>query len=455
MSKVIKLKKGLDIKLDGSAENVLIPCVTPMSYGVRPTDFEGVTPKLLVKVGDRVKAGTAVLFDKCRPNLLFASPVSGVVKEIVRGEKRKLLDVVIEPDDQIEYEKFEIPSLESLSVEQIKEFILQAGLWPIFIQRPYGTIALESDTPRAIYVSMFDSAPLSPDVDLIVEQGLPEFEKGLSVLKKLSDNKLFAGVCQVTDKQIVDVISKYATVNTFSQKHPAGCVGIQIANTQPISKGEVVWTIDPQAVLFLGRLFMNGIIDLRKIVAVAGSEIKQTRYHRIISGAKIESFLPLSNIKEQKEDCSVRIIDGNVLTGKKTSLDQHFGYYKNSISVIPEGDNYELFGWIAPRFNKFSVSRSYFSWLTPFKKYTLDTNLNGGERAFVMNGEYDNVLPMDIYPVFLLKAIMANDIDKMENLGIYEVIEEDLALCEFVCTSKVEVQSILRQGINNMIKELN
>ena len=455
MSKVIKLKKGLDIKLDGSAESVLIASVPSMSYGVRPTDFEGVTPKLLVKVGDRVKAGTAVLFDKCRPNLLFASPVSGTVKEIVRGEKRKLLDVVIEPDDQIEYEKFDVPALESLSVDQIKEIVLKAGLWPVLIQRPYGTIASEKDTPRAIYISLFDSAPLSPDVDLIIEQGVPEFEKGLAVLKKLSDNKLFVGVNAVSNKKNIDIVSKYATVNTFSPKHPAGCVGIQIANTQPMAKGEVVWTIDPQAVLFLGRLFMSGILDMRKLIAVTGSEIKQPRYHKIISGAKIESFLSASNIKEQQFDRKVRVIDGNVLTGNTTSVDQHFGYYKNCMTVIPEGDNYELLGWIAPRFNKFSVSRSYFSWLTPFKKYTLDTNLNGGQRAFVMNGEYDNVLPMDIFPVFLLKAIMANDIDKMENLGIYEVIEEDLALCEFVCTSKIEVQSVLRQGIRNMIKELN
>lgn len=455
MSKVIKLKKGLDIKLEGEAEKVLVPTVKSKTYGVRPTDFKGITPKLLVKVGDKVKAGTAIMFDKYRPELLFSSPVSGTIKEIVRGEKRKILDVVIEADELIEYEKFEVPSLDAISIEQIKELIVKAGLWSMFIQRPYGIIAKETDTPRAIYTSLFDTAPLCPDVDLVLGYFKSNFEAGLSILRKLSNNNLFIGVSTTTSSDIINLTSRYGTVNTFTSIHPAGCVGIQIANTAPIAKGEIIWTIDPQSIIILGRLFAEGKVDMLKIISVSGSEVKTPKYHKVIMGAEISSFLEPSNIKKQDNNSSVRVIDGNVLTGTTTSLDSHMGNYNNIITVIPEGDKYEFMGWMAPRFNKFSISRSYFTWMTPNKYFNLDTNQNGGYRAFVMNGEYEKVLPMDIYPVYLLKAILANDIDKMENLGIYEVIEEDMALCEFVCTSKIDVQSILRKGIESMIKELN
>ncbi len=455
MSKVIKLKKGLDIKLEGEAEKVLVPSNISKTYGVMPTDFEGITPKLLVKVGDKVKAGTAIMFDKYHPEVLFTSPVSGTVKEVVRGEKRKILDVVIDADVQTEYEQFDVPSIDSLSVEQIKELMLKSGLWPYMVQRPYGIIPSVNDTPRAIYVSMFDSAPLAPDMDMILGNEKEDLTAGLKVLKKLSQDNLVIGVSTATRSDIKQLVSEIATVNTFSTMHPAGCVGIQIANTQPIAKGEIIWTVDAQAILFIGRLFASGKVDMRKIIAVSGSEVKKPQYHKVIVGAEISSFLPASNIKEQDANSSVRVIDGNVLTGKTSSLANHLGYYKNVVTVIPEGDKHEFMGWIAPRLHKFSISHSYFSWLMPSKKYSLDTNQNGGHRAFVVTGEYEKVLPMDIYPVYLLKAILANDIDKMENLGIYEVIEEDMALCEFVCTSKIDVQSIIRNGINSMIKELN
>ncbi len=455
MSKVIKLKKGLDIKLNGEAEKVLSSAAQSSLYGVSPANFVGLTPKLLVKAGDRVKAGTAIMFDKYRPELLFSSPVSGTVKEIVRGEKRKILDIVIEADSQIEYEKFEVAPVKSLTVEAIKELMLKSGLWPMMIQRPYGTIASEGDTPRAIYVSMFDSAPLAPDTDMFLSHYKSDLELGLEVLKKLSGDKLFAGMSTQSNSALVNTVSKFATINTFSTMHPAGCVGVQIANSAPISKGEIIWTIDPQSILILGRFFRDGVVNMEKLVAVAGSEVEKPRYHKIIFGAKISSFCPESEIKAQANGAKVRVIDGNVLTGTTSSFDNYFGFYKNVLTVIPEGDNHEFFGWLMPRLHKFSVSRSYFSWLMPSKSYSLDTNQNGGHRAFVMTGEYEKVLPMDIYPVYLLKAILAGDIDKMENLGIYEVIEEDMALCEFVCTSKIDVQKILRDGINTMIKELN
>lgn len=455
MSKVIKLKKGLDILLKGEADKVVVQSLAPQTYGVVPADFIGLTPKLLVKVDDKVKAGTPIMFDKYRPNLLFGSPVSGTIKEIVRGEKRKILEILITPDPNQSYEKFEIPSIDSIDCNSIKELMLRSGLWPMVIQRPYGIIASENDTPRAIYVSLFDSAPLAGDLDLMIDHSKKDFEQGLKILKKLSNNKLFVGVSQTTSKSIVELVSKYATVNMFSHRHPAGCVGVQIANTAPIAKGEVLWTVEAQSIAIIGRFFTKAEVDMSKIIALAGSEVVAPKYYKTVVGASIRSIASPDKIKQQPKGESVRVINGNVLSGMKSSLEGYLGFYNNLITIIPEGDKYEMLGWIAPRFNKFSVSHSYFSWLMPSKHYRLDTNQNGGQRAFVMNNEYEKVVPMDIYPVYLLKAILANDIDKMENLGIYEVIEEDLALCEFVCTSKIDVQEILRQGIDSMIKELN
>ncbi|MFI3314230.1 MAG: Na(+)-translocating NADH-quinone reductase subunit A [Rikenellaceae bacterium] len=450
MSKVIRLKKGLDIKLVGSAEKVLNSAPLADVYAVCPTDFFGVTPKLLVQEGANVKAGTALFFDKNNPELIFTSPVSGVVKEIVRGEKRKILRVEITPSQTQEYETFEIGDLASSSREQIIETIQKAGLWSMFIQRPYGVIPQSTQEPKAIYVSAFDTAPIAGDVDFFMNNLDADFLKGVEVLKKLAP-KVHIGVNPRNNFKALTQVSGVETT-TFEGKHPAGNVGVQIHHTSPINKGETVWTIGMQEIAILGRLFTSGKVDMTKIVALAGSMVKRPQYYRIISGAKLDSIV---NDKIDAESATPRFISGNPLTGKQTCKDGYISYYANQISVIPEGDYYEMLGWIAPRLEKMSVSRTYFSWLTPSKKYALDTNENGGERAFVMTGEYENVLPMDIYPVYLLKAILAGDIDKMENLGIYEVIEEDLALCEFVCTSKILVQKIVRDGINLMIKELS
>ena len=453
MSKVIRLKKGLDINLIGAAEKVLVNAPLAETYAVKPTDFEGVTPKLLVKIDDEVKAGTPLFFDKYHPEVLFTSPVSGKVTAVNRGEKRKILEVVVTPDETRSYEEFEVGKIEALSAEKAIELMLSAGLWPMMIQRPYGIIANPADKPRAIFVSGFDSAPLAPDVDFLLQNMDEEFLAGMEVLKKLSGGKVHLGL---SDSSHFKGFSKLSgvDVNTFIGPHPAGNVGIQIHHVAPINKGEVVWTIDIQNLIILGRFFKTGKLDMTKIIALTGSEIEKPKYYRVIAGAQISSIVN-GFIKKQEEGYSVRIISGNVLTGKKVAIDNYLGFYNNQITVIPEGDHYEFFGWIAPRCDKFSVSHSYFSWLSPHKKYRLDTNLHGGVRAYVMTGQYEKVLPMDIYPVYLIKAILAGDIDKMENLGIYEVIEEDFALCEFVCTSKVEVQKIIRDGINQMIKELN
>lgn len=452
MSKVIRLKKGLDIKLIGEAEKAIVNAPVAETYAVKPSDFKGVTPKLLVKVDDQVKAGTSLFFDKYNPEVLFASPISGTVVAINRGEKRKILEIVIAPSAQREYEEFNVGKIDSLSREDVVAKILESGLWPLLTQRPYGILACSKVTPRDIFVSGFDSAPLAADVDLMLQNNSVEFEKGMEVLNKLTSGKVFLGVSSdSTAKSFKSV--KNVVVTTFEGKHPAGNVGVQIHHTAPIAKDDIVWTINIQDLVILGRLFCTSKVDMTRIIAVAGSLINKPKYYKVLPGASIGSFVTNSIIKNSEQ--KPRVISGNVLTGTKIEENGHLCYQSNMITVIAEGDYYEFIGWFAPRFNKFSLSRSYFSWLTPSKKYALDTNLNGGERAFVMTGEYEKVLPMDIYPVYLIKAILAEDIDKMENLGIYEVIEEDLALCEFVCSSKIDVQSILREGINLMIKELS
>ena len=451
MSQVIKLKKGLDILLEGEAKRELTRLPLVHAYALKPEDFPGVTPKLLVRVDDEVKVGTPLFFDKYRPQILFTSPVSGKVSAIVRGEKRKILEVVITPEAEQVYETFDVPAIEATDREQIKSLMLKAGLWPMIIQRPFGIVANPQDTPKSIFVSGFDSAPLAPDMNFVLENEAENLETGFALLGKLTDGKVYLGLKNGTSGVLNQV--KNAEIRLFEGPHPAGNVGVQIHHIDPINKGDVVWTVDVQHVAMIGRFFRTGKVDMSKIIALTGSETAQPRYFSVITGLPINSIVRQKELRSQTE--KVRIISGNVLTGRRVEPEGYLDFYSNQVTVIPEGDTYEFLGWGMPRLNKFSVSRSYFSWLSPKKHYRLDTNMNGGVRAYVVTGLYDKYLPMDIYPLYLLKAILAGDIDKMENLGIYEVIEEDFALCEFVDPSKTEMQAIIRQGIDLMIKELN
>lgn len=451
MSKVVKIKKGLDIQLKGSAEKVLAKAPIAESYAVKPTDFTGLIPKLAVKQGDEVKAGTPLFFDKNRPDILFVSPVSGTVSAINRGERRKLLEVVVTPEANQQHVKHEVGDITSMGRKTIIQLMLKAGVWPFIKQRPYGIIANPADDPKAIFISGFDTAPLGVDMDFVLTNEGEHFQKGIDVLRKLTSGSVHLGITNGNAASGILKKVKGVESTTFVGPHPAGNVGVQINHIDPINKGEVVWTVDPQLVVVLGRFFTTGTYNVEKVVAVAGSEIKRPQYFRIIAGASLKCIA--DNVVTDNDP---RYISGNVLTGTEVGANGYFGFYDNMITVIPEGNHHEFFGWAKLiRSKVFSASHSYLSFLTPNKKYALDTNLNGGERAFVMTGQYEKVLPMDIYPVFLLKAILAEDIDKMEQLGIYEVIEEDLALCEFVCSSKIEVQEILRKGINLMIKEMN
>ena len=444
MSKNIKLCKGLDIKLVGKAQAVHENAPMAKSYAVSPLDYENVTPKLLVKVGDKVEVGTALFFDKKDPRILFTSPVSGTVSAINRGEKRKLLNVAIEPDQAQSVKELKVVNAAKANRSEIVEMLLESGLWTRIVERPYGVIANPDATPKAIFVSAFDSAPLAPDYNFVLKEEKAAIEAGMALLARLTDGKLHLSA-RKGDEGFMSSI-KGVEYHTFSGKHPVGNVGVQIHHIDRIAKGDIVWTVNIQDVAIIGRFAMTGKLDMTKIIAVAGSEAQKACYKRIISGASIESIVG-------KVASNVRIISGDVLTGSKSTADGYIAMNANMLSLIPEGDVYELLGWAMPRFHRFSVSRAYFSWLCPKKEYKLDTNLNGGERPFVVTGLYENYLPMDVYVSYLLKAILVKDLDKMENLGIYEVLPEDLALCEFVDPSKIEMQQIVRDGINLMIKE--
>ena len=458
MSKVIKLRKGLDINLVGAAERVLTKGGEAASYALVPDHYRGVTPKLLVKVGDKVKAGSPLFFSKENPEVLFTSPVSGEVSAINRGDKRKILSIVVTPDGQGQSESFDVCPIAELSRERVKETMLRAGFWPMLIQRPFGIIAKSDATPKAIFISGLDTAPLAPDLNFLVQDQGEHIIAGLEVLKKLTDGKVHLTVGTDTTAGVLSRV-KQAEVHHIEGPHPAGNVGVQIAHIDPINKGDIVWTVELQHVAMIGRLFLTGAVDMSKIVALTGSEVVKPHYFKVISGALVSSITD-GNLrpKTEREERGVRIISGNVLTGNKVEpneVEGYLGFYHNQVTVIPEGNKYEFLGWAMPRINKFSVSHSYFSWLFPNRKYNLDTNMNGGHRAFVQTGIYDKVMPMNIYPLYLIKAIMAGDIDKMENLGIYEILEEDVALCEFIDPSKNEWQTTVSKGIELMIKELN
>ena len=449
MSKVIKLKRGLDIRLVGEAEKTVVQVPVGKTCAVVPDSFTGITPKLLVSEGTKVKAGTPLFFDKARPQILFTAPVSGTVAAIRRGERRKILAIEIEADAAIEYEKFPVSAPAKATREKIVEVLLQSGLWPLIMQRPYGLIASPTDTPKAIFISGFDSAPLAPDMNFVLRDEYDNLAAGIEVLKKLTDGKVHLGL-RNGENGVLNRLTG-AEQHLFEGPHPAGNVGVQIHHIDPINKGDIVWTVDIQNVALIGRLFNTGMADMRRVIAVTGSETQKPQYVSVLPGTVVEHVTAACGIKDEE---NVRIIAGNVLTGQKIDVAAYIDMYHNQMTLIPEGYNYELLGWIAPRLHRFSVSHSYFSWLTPKKKYNLDTNLNGGHRALVVTGLYDRYLPMDIYPIYLLKACMAGDIEKMENLGIYEVLPEDFALCEFVDPSKTDMQAIIADGINLMIKEL-
>ncbi len=458
MIKHIQLNKGLDIPVQGAAELRIEKTIISDVVSVKPVNFKNLTPKLVVREGDAVKAGSILFVDKYHPEVGFASPVSGTVEAVVRGEKRKLLEIRVKADKTTDYIKFNAPELNKATAEEIKKVLLESGLWVALTQRPYGIVANPADEPRAIFVSAFDSAPLAPDYNFTLKEEAANLQVAVDVLNKLTKGGVFVGVNSKTSAGSPFNHLKNVKLYGFSGAHPAGNVGVQINNIAPINKGEVVWTIDPMMLVAVGKLFTKGIYDVTRTIAVAGNRVGKPCYVTCVPGTQIKDIDFLVSKKEVEifdQETGCRYISGNVLTGKNVGLEGSLDFQSNMVTVISEGNYHEMFGWAKPfRCGKFSFSRSYFSWLTPKKKYKVDSNLNGGQRAFVVSDVYGKVLPMDIYPVYLLKAILAEDIDKMEQLGIYEVIEEDFALCEYVCPSKIDIQDIISKGIATMIKEM-
>ena len=449
MSKFIKLKKGFDINLLGKAEKRIADCPQPKTFALKPTDFQSITrPKLLVKEGDNVKAGTPLFYDKQNEQVMFAAPVSGEVVEIRRGAKRKLLEIKILADKTVEYEAFDshsVSDLKNLSREKAEEQMVRSGVWPNLIQRPYGIVANPADTPKAIFISGFDSHPLAGDYNFMLKGVDQHFQAGIDVLSKFSQGQIHLNINAKDEVPTAFASAKGIQQNKFSGPHPAGNVGVQMHHIDPINKGEVAWTISPFGVVQIGKLFLEGKYDASKIVALTGSEVNNPQYYSTFAGASINKMID-GNIKSD----NVRYISGNVLTGEKIPADGYIGFYDDQITVIPEGNQYEFLGWIMPTAKKLSFHRAFglLSFLNGKKDYTLTTNTNGEDRAFVQSGTFEKVVPMDILPTHLLKAILAEDYDEMEALGIYEVIEEDMALCEFVDVSKHDVQAIVREGID-------
>ena len=450
MANVIKLRKGLDIHLQGQAEKKKLGLKSNGKYALVPDDFEGVTPKVVVREGDTVKAGDALFVNKMYPEVRFASPVSGKVTAVVRGERRKVLCVKVEADAQQQYVDFGKKDVAALDGQAVIDALLEAGLFGYIDQLPYAVSTNPSVLPKAIFVSALRDKPLAADFEYEVQGQEDDFFTGLQALSKIAQTHLGIGIqphiLGKLQSQKLDV-----ELTVYDGKCPAGNVGVQVNHTDPVNKGEVVWTIgDPTVVLFIGRLFNTGRVNLTRTVAFCGSEVKKPCYVDMLVGEELSTLLSNS----YDADHSVRIINGNVLTGRTTTKEGYLGAHTSEITVIPEGDDHhEMLGWIMPRLGQFSVSRSYFSWLFGKKKYALDARVKGGERHIIMSGEYDRVLPMDIYGEYLIKAIIAGDIDKMEQLGIYEVSPEDFALAEFVDSSKLELQRIVREGLNNLRKE--
>ena len=450
MSLKFNLKKGFDINLDGNAIEEIGSEFKSNSFAIKPTDFINITrPKLLVDVGDDVKAGTPVVYDKLSENIMYCSPVSGEVIDIIRGDKRRLEEIRILPDKTnkfLNHKKYSEKEIQKLSREDIIDNLTKSGVWPNLIQRPFGLVADSEVEPKSIHISFFDSSPLAPNYSFIYKEELENIEFGLLVLSKLTNGKIHLNHNSESIKYFKN--DKYQN-NEFSGPHPSGNVGVQIHHIDPVNKNDIVWSTTPAGLIQIGKLFSKGIYDASKIISLVGSSVEKPMYYKCLSGFSVNDL-----ISKNVSDDNIRVISGNVLTGTSIGSDGYLGFYDNMITVIPEGNKHVFLGWIMPVINKLSFQRAFglLSFLNPNKKYKLDTNTNGELRAFVQSGVFEKVVPMDILPTYLFKSILANDYDEMEELGIYELVEEDVALCEFVDVSKNEIQKLLRKGLN-MLKD--
>ena len=441
----VRLKRGFDIKLLGEAEDALIDAPQPSLFALKPIDVHGIAPipKVKISIGEEVRAGEPLFFDKASPDILYAAPVSGELVEVRRGAKRAITEVVILADREIRFHEFSKLDPHTAGRDAIVARLLESGTWVLMRQRPYNVVPDPSVIPRDIFISCFDTAPLAPDYNILIRGREKDFQNGLHVLRKLTSGQVYLGV----NRSSANVFKQAegVQIRTFNGPHPAGNVGVHIHHTAPINKGEVVWTIKPQDVAVIGRLFTEGIFDAQRVIAVTGAELKKTGYFKTRIGASVKPLIENNLVQDH-----VRVVSGNVLSGRRIAPDGFVGLYDDQVTVVEEGDRPEFMGWLFPSYPRPTLSRTFPYYFFKNMRFRVNTNQHGEERAYVMTGEYERVLPMDLYPQHLIKSILYRDFDEMEGLGIYEVVEEDLALCEFVCTSKQPVQRILREGLDAM-----
>jgi len=449
MSKDIKIRKGLNIRLKGEADKTLSKAPRSRTFAIRPQDFHLITPKMVLKEGAKVQAGERIFYSKTNDAMSFVSPVSGTLTEIERGAKRVITKITIEGDQQDSYKDFGLINPDSMKPEDLKAHLLASGCWPFIKQRPYDVIANPEGTPKSIFISGVNTAPLSGDLDFMLKGKEKQLQAAVTALSKLTEGKVHVCVAGAGVSPFNGL--KDITLHQISGPHPAGNVGTQIAKIDPVNKGETVWTVGAQDLVIIGELLTTGKFNASRVIALVGSSVKAPKYYETMIGAEVSTFVYDSGLSEDNS----RLISGDVLTGTAISPKGHLGFYSTTVSAIPEGDDYELFGWNKPVFNKISPSRALtFSWMFPKKKYDLDTNTNGEHRAFVVTGNYEKVFPLDIYPLQILKACMVQDLDAMEALGMYEVAPEDFSLTEFICVSKQPHQQIIREGLDLMYKEI-
>ena len=449
MSYDIKIKNGLTINLKGAAQNIIKKAATPNTISINPSNFHLIIPKMVVKIGQKIGQGDVVFFSKKNERIKFCSPVNGIVREIIRGAKRKIIEIIIESTGNNDRSSKKAIDYKNLSSEQVKNLLLDSGCWPFIKQRPYDIIANPSDSPKSIFISTFNSAPISADFQIILDDQKEEFKHGIKVLLKLSGD-LNIGI-EKNNKSFLNGIDN-VKINTFNGPHPAGNVGVQIHHIDPINSGEKVWTLGAEDVANIGRYFMTGSYNPVRTLAVSGPPVKYPKYYKTVAGSELCEIIKDAGINQNDH---LRFINGDVLTGYKVESDNYLGFYNNTLSVLREGNHYRMFGWVPFVNNKVpSIYKTSFSWLFPNKKYDLDTNLNGEERALVVTGEMEKVFPMDILPMQLLKECMAGNIEKMESLGIYEVAPEDFSLIDYSSSSKIEAQYIIRKGLDLMISEV-
>jgi Na+-transporting NADH:ubiquinone oxidoreductase subunit A len=441
--KVHVLKKGHDILLEGEAEAKTVNR-NIKTFAVQPTDYVGMSPipKVMEEIGAEVKAGTPLFFDKKRPDVLYVSPVSGEFIELKRGAKRSISELVILADKTQKYVKHTVPSLEDRT--KVIDFMKKSGAWTLLRQRPFDTVPDENVTPNNVFISTFDTAPLAPDNNFIVKGKGEDFQKGLDVLGSLTDGSVFLGLNAKGDVAEEFTQAEGVQKKWFHGKHPAGNVGVQIHHTAPLRTGDVVWVLGVQDVIVLGHLFNSGEWHNERTIAVTGEPLNETGYVQTMAGARV------SDLAGDIDADGLRFVSGDVLSGKTIDKDGYLRSADDQLTVLTEGDEYEMFGWLIPHKLRPTVSGTYPNKLFPSLKFAAETNTHGERRAFVVTGQYESLMPMDIHVQSLMKAIITNDFERMEGLGLLELSEEDVALCEFACTSKQPLQSILREGLDIM-----